>query len=55
MNSRLGFVDVYLEDGTFRGGIIVTDTNSVPLEVRWAQPVVPTQSHIDGERSSGSD
>lgn len=45
MNRRLGFLDVTFEDGVFRGGILVTDTISVPIEVRWAKPVEPTPSH----------
>ncbi|MGO9612370.1 MAG: hypothetical protein ACLPX5_04995 [Dissulfurispiraceae bacterium] len=41
--TRLGFLDVHFEDSIVRGGILVTDAMSVPLEVRWSKPVEPTR------------
>lgn len=45
MSKRLGFLDVNSEDGIFRGVILVTDTISVPMEVRWANQIEPTPAH----------
>jgi hypothetical protein len=39
MNKRLGFLDVYEYEGIFSGAIIMTDSASIPVEVRWAAPL----------------
>ena len=43
-NIRVAFVDVFVfEDGSVRGGALVTDTLSRPFEFRVTSPVKPTQ------------
>lgn len=43
MNVRLAFVDVSVfEDGSIRGGVLVTDLETRPLEFRVTSPVKPT-------------
>jgi hypothetical protein len=43
-NTRIAFVDIFIfEDGSIRGGVLVTDTVSRPFEFRVTSPVKPTQ------------
>jgi len=42
--ARLGFLDIAVfDDGSIRGGILVTDMETRPLEFRVTTPVKPTQ------------
>ena len=43
-NSRIAFVDISVfDDGSVRGGVLVTDTASRPFEFRVTSPIKPTQ------------
>jgi hypothetical protein len=46
-NIRIAFVDISIfEDGSVRGGALITDTFSRPYEFRVTSPIKPTQLQI---------
>ncbi len=43
-NTRIAFIDIsMLDDGSVRGGVLVTDIVSRPYEFRVTSPIKPTQ------------